>query len=374
MDINYLINLKPETAIAYLKSKGYKISFDWREVWQEAHHKAFTVAKAMNLDILQTIRQSTQTALEQGQTLHQFRETLKPELQKKGWWGKKEVEDPNTGEVKEVMLGSPHRLQTIYRTNLNVAYKVGQYKEQIENIDDRPYWMYEATLDSNTRPEHRALHGKVFRADDPIWDSIYPPNDWGCRCTVRPLNESQLKEKELSVEKTGTKIPDNFQPKEWAYNPGKDAFYPDYDKYSYDIASAAFGSELKSDYFDPFFDGLIKGNLPVAILEENLYKLINAKTNVVKLSAESLSKNKQVHPDITIQEYKSLPLLISKASLIVKDGGQTMVFIKHSGVYYHSVVKSTRSGGEVFLTSFRHTNLEDIKRIKAKGKIIKDEM
>ncbi|MDZ4213127.1 MAG: phage minor head protein, partial [Methylotenera sp.] len=229
MDINYLIGLKPETAIAYLKSKGYKISFDWHEVWREAHHKAFTVAKAMDLDILSTIRNSVQTALDSGQSLHQFKETLKPELQKKGWWGKKEMEDPNTGEIKEVMLGSPHRLKTIYQTNLTVAYKVGQYKEQIENAEDRPYWMYEATLDSNTRPEHAALHGKVFRFDDPIWDKIYPPNDWGCRCTVRALKESQLKEKKLEAEKTHYKIPDNFQPKEWAYNPGKEAFAFDAD-------------------------------------------------------------------------------------------------------------------------------------------------
>jgi len=223
LNVNYLINLKPEKAIAYLKSKGYKFSFNWKEVWQEAHTKAFTVAKAMDLDILSTIRNSVEDALTNGKTLQQFKNDLTPELQKKGWWGRKDVVDPNTGEVKNVQLGSPHRLKTIYETNLNVAYKTGQFKEQMDNAADRPYWMYEATLDANTRPSHAALHGKVFRYDDPIWNKIYPPNDWNCRCTVRPLTQAQVKAKGLPIEPSGTDIPKGFQPPEWAYNPAKES-------------------------------------------------------------------------------------------------------------------------------------------------------
>lgn len=31
--------LPPEEAVKYFESKGYKISFDWRQVWQEEHDR-----------------------------------------------------------------------------------------------------------------------------------------------------------------------------------------------------------------------------------------------------------------------------------------------------------------------------------------------
>lgn len=35
-------------------------------------------------------------------------------------------------------------------------------------------------------------NGKVFRADDPIWQKIYPPNGYNCRCKVIALDYEQV--------------------------------------------------------------------------------------------------------------------------------------------------------------------------------------
>lgn len=216
-DLAYSVNLTPENAVKYFQSKGLSKSFNWYEVWQEQHHKAFTVAKAMSFDLLNDIRGEVQKAIDTGTTLEDFQRNLEPTLKKLGWWGKEYMFD-NEGNLKLVQLGSPKRLQTIYNVNLSVAYSVGRYKELIDNVDDRPYWQYFDVDDANSRDSHMLLHKKIWRWDDPIWDRIYPPNDWECRCWVRSLTAEQVKGQK--IEKQGFDLPDDFQPDEWAYNPG----------------------------------------------------------------------------------------------------------------------------------------------------------
>ncbi|MEW6444982.1 MAG: phage minor head protein [Pseudomonadota bacterium] len=102
-------------------------------------------------------------------------------------------------------FGSPRRLKLIYRQNMQTAYMAGRYKQQQELANAtgpgaRPYWQYIAVRDSRTRPTHSALHGRVWRADDPIWNHLYPPNGWNCRCRVRALSEFRMKKEGLQAE------------------------------------------------------------------------------------------------------------------------------------------------------------------------------
>jgi SPP1 gp7 family putative phage head morphogenesis protein len=200
IDTAYAIGLSPEKAIEYFRSKGYAITFRWSDIWGAAHAKAFTVAKCAQLDVLQDIRGAVDKALAEGQTFRDFQKNITPTLQAKGWWGKKMMVDPLTGEEKPVQLGSPRRLETIYRTNIAVAESAGRYKELMESVDTHPYWQYIAVHDAKTRPSHMALDGKVFRWDDPFWNKFFPPIDWGCRCHVRALTAKQVRERGLKVE------------------------------------------------------------------------------------------------------------------------------------------------------------------------------
>jgi len=186
-DLSAVFGLPPEKAIEYFQSKGYVLTWDWRDLWQEAQAKAFTVAKVMNTDILNDIRGAVDDALNNGTTFHEFKKNLTPILQAKGWWGKTEHTDTISGEVSQVQLGSPRRLKTIYQTNLQTAYMAGRYRSMMESADSHPYWMYVSVLDGRTRPAHRAMNGRVFRYDDALWATHYPPNGFNCRCRVRPM-------------------------------------------------------------------------------------------------------------------------------------------------------------------------------------------
>jgi SPP1 gp7 family putative phage head morphogenesis protein len=191
INLAFAITLAPEDAIKYFASKGYAVSWNWQDTWQEAHNKAFTVAKVTNAEILQTIRDEVQGALDNGTTEQDFKKVLAPRLQRLGWWGEKFIVD-SAGNAEKITEGSPWRLKVIYRTNLSTAFQAGRYKQQQDNKASRPHLMYVAVDDNRSRLSHKAMHGQVFPIDDPIWQTHYPPNGWGCRCRVRALSDNKL--------------------------------------------------------------------------------------------------------------------------------------------------------------------------------------
>lgn len=195
-ELNALFNLPPEDAISYLEKKGFKIGWDWHETLDNAHSKAFTVAKVARMDLLQDIRQSLITAMQQGQTLEQWKANITPVLQDKGWWGKKTVTNTE-GREQEVQLGSPRRLRTIYDTNMQSAFAAGRYKAMIAGSETRPYWEWRHITISNPRKQHVALDGRLFRFDDPFWSVAYPPSEWGCKCRVIARSFRELEGKEV---------------------------------------------------------------------------------------------------------------------------------------------------------------------------------
>ncbi len=195
-DLSVAFAMPPEAALRYLRSKGYAITWDWRDLWEKAQAKAFTVAGVLKIDALQAIRGSLDQTLEKGETFTKWKDGLVPELEKLGLWGRHKLLNDETGELKTL---SPWRLETIFRTNTQTAYMAARYHAQFANVDERPYWQYVAINDGRTRPSHAALHGRVFRYDDPIWQTHYPPNGFNCRCRVRALTAEQMHAEGLAL-------------------------------------------------------------------------------------------------------------------------------------------------------------------------------
>lgn len=76
-----------------------------------------------------------------------------------------------------------------------------------------PYLKYKTAGDSHVRDEHATLNNFTAHIDDKIWDKIYPPNGWRCRCYIVQTNEGNIEpipdtsfiapEFNLNVGKTG---------------------------------------------------------------------------------------------------------------------------------------------------------------------------
>ncbi|MFW5837705.1 MAG: phage minor head protein [Desulfovibrionaceae bacterium] len=183
----------PKEALAWFRAKGLKPGFDHRDVWREEHATSFTVAKAMELDILGDIRAEVDRALADGRTFRDFAKDLTPTLQKKGWWGRKDMIDPLTGETRSVQLGSPRRLRTIYETNMRTARAAGQWERIQRAKEALPYLLYSLGPSREHRPEHVGWHGVLLPVDDPWWTTHYPPNGWGCKCRVRQVSAAEAR-------------------------------------------------------------------------------------------------------------------------------------------------------------------------------------
>lgn len=181
----------PREVSDYLRQKGDRPAFRWSEVWGEEHAHAFTVAKAVEVDVLTAIRSSLQTAIDKGVPFDTWSRTLKPELARLGWWGVQDMADPATGEVKPRELGTPRRLETIYQSNLRSARAAGQYDRAQRTKGVLPFWLYCLGPSMNHRPEHVAKEGMVRPVDDAIWDAWFTPNGWGCKCWQRQITRAE---------------------------------------------------------------------------------------------------------------------------------------------------------------------------------------
>ena len=205
----------PQSIVDSLKDKQLTLTYNHDELLKEAHNKAFTVAKVTRMDLLNDIHSSLVDAMKSGKNFEAWKKEIMPTLEKKGWWGRQDITNPKTGEIKEVKIDS-RRLKTIYDTNMRVAYQKHRY-EQMMKLPLSTYWMYRSALLENTRASHRKLHGSVFHRDHEFWQENYPPNDWNCKCTVTAHSKKDIEKRGLTP--IEGKI-ESRAGKDWNYNVG----------------------------------------------------------------------------------------------------------------------------------------------------------
>ncbi len=163
----------------------------WTDIFNGMHARAFVVAGATKDELLADFQSAIAKAIEQGTTLQEFRKDFDRIVATHGW-----SYNGTRG----------WRSRVIYETNLRASYAAGRYAQMKEVAASRPYWRYRHSDAVETpRPEHLAWDGLVLAADDPWWDTHYPPNGWGCQCYVETLSGRDL-------ERLGKDGPDKAPP------------------------------------------------------------------------------------------------------------------------------------------------------------------
>lgn len=164
-----------EAAVDSLMKRQVVTASDLAALDAQAQAAAYTVSRVHSVETLAAVRETVVRHVEKGGTLRQFQAEMADTL----------------GRVL-----SPSQIEAEYRTQTGQAYGAGQ-RRVLENPivgGEFPYVMWSATHDSRVRPDHLAMekHGQngsaVYRSDDPLWRTHWPPAAWNCRCIAVPLS------------------------------------------------------------------------------------------------------------------------------------------------------------------------------------------
>lgn len=144
--------------------------------------------------MLTDVRDALTFALANGTDFNTFKKQLKPYLMERGWWGEQVMIDPKDGKEKLVQLGSTRRLETIFDTNIATARAAGQWERIQAGKASLPYLRYNPSHSQHKRDAHTRYYGLVRPVDDVVWQKIYPPNGYGCQCSVSQLTRQQAED------------------------------------------------------------------------------------------------------------------------------------------------------------------------------------
>lgn len=379
----------PPEAMAYLEGKGFKTSFHWQDTWAEEHAHAFTVAKAMEMDVLQAIRDDVHRAMRDGIPFEQFRQELTPRLVALGWWGKKPMVDPATGEEKIVQLGSPRRLQTIYWANTRSAYGAGQWERAQRTKRALPYFIYELGPSEHHRPHHVALAGTRLPVDHPFWDTHFCPNGWGCKCRLRQITQFECDElggvspdpeiawKEFRNKRTGeiTMVPEGIDPG-WHTNPGKARAKTLVSALSQRLEQAplAEAKQVIADFWESrapeaYMRMAEQVDLPVAVAPD-LAAELGATGTLVSVSNRAIGAKTEKHAMTELKRFAEFQAMVDEGEKVKRPDGSRQFWKRLDGIYFVGAVRKMASGFLRLVTfhSASPDRLDQVRRVEQRFK------
>ncbi len=146
-----------------------------------AGDRAWTIAGVAELDVVLDVYRALDDAIENHRTVDEFKRAVRDKLEA-SWGGAK-----------------AGRIELIFQNNVQTAYNRGRYSQMKEVADLRPYWMFDAILDSRTTRICQTRNKTVLPQSDPWWDSNYPPLHHACRSSVRALTADSARERGVAT-------------------------------------------------------------------------------------------------------------------------------------------------------------------------------
>lgn len=161
-----------------------------------AKKKAFRVAGVAQLDLVTDVWRAIDKAVAEGTSFADFKKTV-GERVTAAWGGT--VDSPG------------HRLETIFRTNVQTAYSHGRWEQLTDpdTMESHPVWMFDAVLDDRTTDICEECDGTTLPADHGWWGQHNPPLHFSCRSGIIPMTASDA-DAGMTEKAPRTKADDGF--------------------------------------------------------------------------------------------------------------------------------------------------------------------
>lgn len=162
-----------DEAVRDLSSRQLVTRDQFDRLSDNARLTAFTVAKVASEDAMEKIRQALVEDVREGGTLREFRQKVQ-EAMGRSWL-------------------SPSQIETVYRTNVGIAYSRG-LDEVLKHPAVQGEFYFEKNVpirDSRLSDicevvSHSGIQGTgIYAIDDPEWNRVKPPRHPNCRCGRR---------------------------------------------------------------------------------------------------------------------------------------------------------------------------------------------
>lgn len=181
----------------------------------DIQERAFWIGASLQLDQIQSVHDKITKAIESGEPFDDWRK-----------------------RVRDTLTDDAHA-ETVFRNAAQKSYNAGRYRQMSDPdvLKFRPYWMFDAVLDSRTTQTIcKPRDGVVLPAEHEFWQTATPPLHHRCRSSLRSLRESEAKRRGISKQ-----APDVDVPEGWGKAPTDDPIWkPDAAK-----LDKALNSELK---------------------------------------------------------------------------------------------------------------------------------
>lgn len=165
-------------ALAYLRSIRPMSDEDFADLEVEIAATSFVLSRVTKMNMLQWVLDKLDRAIQDGQTIQTF-----------------------DAEIEKVLSStlSPAQIDTIFTSSAQYAFGAGTWDQGTDpGADDSLWgWEYVTQHDDRVRPTHEAMDGLRFATGE--GKTVFPPWEWGCRCTATWITKTQAGENAVTA-------------------------------------------------------------------------------------------------------------------------------------------------------------------------------